>query len=358
MPVTKVIVLYGGISTEHEVSVHSAQTVCRILAGQPEKYTVYPVFISRQGYWFLQKSCQLQTPQDIPVTPVLNSRETLRALDGSFSVRADVVFPVLHGTNCEDGTIQGFLETLRVPYVGCSVLTSAIGMDKELTKQLAQKVGAPIVDYRKISVFAPYDKQELEQWALMQGLPLFVKPVRLGSSVGVRKITDLAQLHEAITYALKFDTDVLVEKGIDHAREIFCAVYGDSEHLSVSACGELSQSSGEFFDYNAKYVVEGGCNMYIPAHIPAQTAENMRRDTEKIFRILQGCGLSRVDFLLDAQGNYYFSEINTLPGMSETSLFPQLFEASGKKYPQILDELIALAKKANARKKSLSVSCL
>lgn len=358
MATTKVLVLYGGISTEHEVSVHSAQTVCRILAAQPEKYTVYPVFISRQGYWFLQKSCQMQTPQDIPVTPVLCEGETLRALDGSFSIQADVVFPVLHGTNCEDGTMQGFLETLRVPYVGCSVLTSAIGMDKELSKQLAQKAGVPIVDYQKISAFKPYDKAQLEQWSLAQGLPLFVKPVRLGSSVGVRKITDITQLHEAISYALQFDTDVLVEKGIDHAREIFCAVYGDLENLSVSACGELSQNSGEFFDYNAKYIVEGGCNMYIPAPISVQMTENMRRDSEKIFRALQGCGLARVDFLVDANGNYFFSEINTIPGLSETSLFPQLFEASRKNYAQILDELILLAQKVDKRKKALSVSCL
>ena len=357
MSALKVIVLYGGISTEHEVSVHSAQTVCRILAEQPEKYTVYPVFISKQGYWFLQTSCQLQTPQDIPVTPVLCNGETIRALDGSFSVKADEIFPVLHGTNCEDGTMQGFLETLRVAYVGCSVLTSAIGMDKELTKQLAQKVGVPVVDYQKISVCKPYDKEQLEAWALEQGLPLFVKPVRLGSSVGVRKITDLSQLHEAIAYALTFDTDVLVEKGIDHAREIFCAVYGSADRLSVSACGELSQNSGEFFDYNAKYVVAGGCNMYIPAHIPVSMAENMQRDTAKIFNVLQGCGLARVDFLLDEKGSYYFSEINTLPGMSETSLFPQLFEASGKNYTQILDELILLAQKVDERKKSLSVSC-
>lgn len=357
MSATKIIVLYGGISTEHEVSVHSAQTVCHILSSQPQKYTVYPIFISKQGYWFLQKNCGPQTPQDIAVTPVLVAGETFRSLDGKLSVQADAVFPVLHGTNGEDGRLQGFLETLQIPYVGCGVLASAIGMDKELTKRLAQEAGVPVVPYQKISSLS-YDKQQLENWAQAQGYPLFVKPVRLGSSVGIRKITNAPELHAAITFAFEFDNDVLVEKGIDHAREIFCGVYGDGENLKTSACGELSQSSGEFFDYNAKYVVAGGCNMYIPADIPSQTAEKMRRDTAAVFKALQGSGLARADFLMDKQGNYYFSEINTLPGLSETSLFPQLFQACGEDYSQLLDGLIAIARQTYARKKALTVSRL
>lgn len=357
MPATKVIVLYGGVSTEHEVSVHSAQTVCRILSSQPQKYTVYPVFISKQGYWFLQKSCGLQTEQDIPVTPVLLPGETFRSLDGKLSVHADVVFPVLHGTNGEDGTLQGFLETLQIPYVGCGVLASATGMDKELTKHLAQAAGVPVVPYQKISSLA-YDKKQLENWAQQQGYPLFVKPVRLGSSVGIRKVAGVQDLHAAIEFAFQFDNDVLVEKGIDHARELFCGVYGVGENIKISACGELSQSSGEFFDYNAKYVVAGGCNMNIPADIPSETAEKMRKDTATIFKALQGSGLARADFLMDKQGRYYFSEINTLPGMSETSLFPQLFQACGEDYPQLLDGLISIAQQVFVRKRALTVSRL
>lgn len=357
MPATKVIVLYGGISTEHEVSVHSAQTVCRILSSQPQKYTVYPVFISKQGYWFLQKSCGLQTSQDIPVTPVLLPGETFRSLDGKLSVRADVVFPVLHGSNGEDGTLQGFLEILQIPYVGCGVLASATGMDKELTKRLAQAAGVPVVPYQKISSLT-YNKKQLENWAQQQGYPLFVKPVRLGSSVGIRKVINAQELHAAIEFAFEFDKDVLVEKGIDHAREIFCGVYGVADTVKTSACGELSQSSGEFFDYNAKYIVAGGCNMYIPAEIPAQVSQSMRCDTAAVFKALQGSGLARADFLMDKQGRYYFSEINTLPGLSETSLFPQLFQASGEDYSQLLDGLIAIAQQVYARKKALTVSRL
>ena len=358
MPVMKVIVLYGGISTEHEVSVHSAQTVCRTLASQPEKYTVYPVFISKTGRWFLQQKCGPQTPQDIAITPVLEDGVTFRSLQGNVAVRADVVFPVLHGTNGEDGVMQGFLETLQIPYVGCNVLASAIGMDKELSKRMAQATGVPIVAYRKITKEAPYDEVQLLQWAQRQGYPLFVKPVRLGSSVGVRKVTSPKELPQAIAFALQFDTAVLVEKGIEAAREIFCAVYGDAQKSYVSQPGELCQNNSEFFDYNTKYLVTGGCDMHIPADVPAPVAQAMQRDTELIFKALQTSGLARVDFLMDRQGNYFFSEINTIPGLSETSLFPQLFEAGDHAYSLILDRLIDLALQTYKNKKSLTVSRL
>lgn len=355
MPLTKVIVLYGGKSTEHEVSVHSAQTVCRLLSSQTDKYQVYPIFISKQGYWFLQETCGAQTEQDVPVTPVLRPDVLVQALDGSFTITADVVFPVVHGTNCEDGTLQGFLETLNVPYVGCGVLTSALGMDKELTKLLAHQAGIATVPYKKVSRGVAYDKAALAKW-VQDRLPVFVKPVRLGSSVGVTRVTRLEELEPALEAALQFDTDALVEQGIDHAREIFCGVYGDTQTVHTSACGELRTVAGEFFDYNAKYVVAGGCETQVPAHIPAETEKAMRRDSEKLFRALQGCGLARVDFLMDKDGQYYMSEINTLPGMSETSLFPQLFEASGRNYVAILDELIVLARQVHARKAALVIS--
>ena len=347
------LVLYGGKSTEHEVSVHSAQTVCRLLGKQTQAYQVYPVFIDKKGYWWLQKTCGPQTPQDQPITPVLKEGVTLQSLDGSWQLKADVFFPVLHGTNCEDGTMQGFLETLDVPYVGCQVLASAMGMDKEITKLVAREHGVAVLPYRTIHRDEAYDKKELEAWVKSQGFPVFVKPVRLGSSVGVRKVKTLSELHEAIAFALQFDTDAMVEKGVDHAREIFCALYGSGAELKSSACGELRTVAGEFFDYNAKYLVTGGCETNVPADIPPQTAAQMRKDSEIVFRALRASGLARADFLMDASGNYYFSEINTLPGMSETSLFPQLFEASGENYEEILKGLIEQALRAHAQKKAL-----
>ena len=355
MQPTKVIILYGGKSTEHEVSVHSAQTVCRLLGAQPDKYQIYPVFISKQGYWFLQQACSEQTPQDVPVTPVLCPDGILQALDGSFTIQADVVFPVVHGTNCEDGTLQGFLETLNIPYVGCGVLTSAVGMDKELTKLLAHEAGIAVVPYQKVSRGVAYDKEALSKWVQAR-LPVFVKPVRLGSSVGVTRVTHVEQLQSAIDSALQFDTDALIEQGVDHAREIFCAVYGDGRTVKTSACGELRTIAGEFFDYNAKYIVAGGCETQVPAYIPVRTAEAMRQDAERLFKAVQGYGLARVDFLMDKDGQYYMSEINTLPGMSETSLFPQLFEASGENYADILDRLIQIAKEVHSRKAALVTS--
>jgi len=234
-------------------------------------------------------------------------------------------------------------------------LTSALGRDKEITKLMAREAGLPIVPYQKVSSQTPYDRPALQAW-VKQHLPVFVKPVRLGSSVGVTKVTQLDQLEEAIKQALTFDTEALIEKGIVPAREVFCAVFGDGTNVHTSACGELRNVSGEFFDYNAKYVVAGGCETQVPAQIPAQTQAAMQRDTATLFKVLQGHGLARVDYLLAKDGQYYMSEINTIPGMSETSLFPQLFEASGHNYVHILDELINIARQVYTRKQRLSIS--
>ena len=356
MPRLQVAVLYGGKSTEHEVSIHSAQTVCCLLSQRGERYQIYPVFIDKQGYWFLQKACGARQADDMPITPVVTPQVNLQALNGSWQTHIDVVFPVLHGTNCEDGTMQGFLETLDVPYVGCGVLASAIGMDKVVTKLLAQGAGVPVLPFFSVHKDVPYDEEKLKTWVQRQGFPVFVKPVRLGSSVGVRKVKTPDELKPAIDFALSFDSDVMIEKGVDHAREIFCALYGEGTTVKSSACGELRTLAGEFFDYNAKYLVEGGCETNVPADIPSATAEKMRADSVAVFRALNGSGLARADFLMDASGAYYFSEINTMPGMSETSLFPQLFEACGESYPQILDGLIEQAIAVHQRKKALSLN--
>ncbi len=169
----------------------------------------------------------------------------------------------------------------------------------------------------------------------------------------MRKVKQLSELHEAIAFALQFDTDAMIEKGVDHAREIFCALYGEGPRVKSSACGELRSVAGEFFDYNAKYVVVGGCETNVPADLPASTAKQMRKDSETVFRALRGRGLARADFLMGADGKYYFSEINTLPGMSETSLFPQLFEACGENYETLLEGLIDQALACYAQKKTL-----
>ena len=352
----KVVILYGGKSTEHEVSVHSAQTVCDLLQAQPDRYEVYPVFIDKQGYWFLQKSCREKTASDKPISPVITPQAHLQALDGSWQLKADVFFPVLHGTNCEDGTMQGFLETLDVPYVGCGVLASALGMNKLIAKQLARDGGVSVLPCQTVRRGEACQWDALNAWVEKQGFPVFVKPVSLGSSVGVRKVKTPAELKPAVEFALQFDDEVMIEKGVERAREIFCALYGEGSSVKSSACGELRTVEGEFFDYNAKYVVAGGCETKVPADIAPQTAAQMRRDSEIIFRALHGSGLARADFLMDSNGNYYFSEINTLPGMSQTSLYPQLFEACGESYPRLLDGLLEQAQAVWERKKKISLS--
>lgn len=356
MSVLKVGVLYGGKSTEHEVSVHSAQTVCRILAQQPAKYRVYPIFISRGGEWFLQSSCGEQTPEDISITPVVLPQANLLGVDGKFKEKIDVFFPVLHGTNGEDGVLQGLLESLDAAYVGCGVLASAMGMDKEVAKLAASSLGVPTLPHRKITRGEEYNRAELEEWVQGQGYPVFVKPVSLGSSVGVSKVNEVRQLHTAVEKALSFDGCVMVEKGVDHAREIFCALYGDQTQVQASACGELKTLSHEFFDYESKYLIQGGCETRVPADIPAQMQDDMKKNARLVFKALRANGLARVDFLLGKDGKYYFSEINTLPGMSETSLFPQLFEASGVSYREILEGLIQNAQQVHRQKAQLALN--
>lgn len=351
-----VVVLYGGKSTEHEVSVHSAQTVCKILNDKNEKYNIYPVFIDKSGNWFLQQKCGFATATDTAITPVIKPTENFISFDGSWKLKADVIFPVLHGTNCEDGTMQGFFETLDCAYVGCGVLASALGMDKDMAKLVASKQGVSVLPCQIVSKERSYDKDALKKWAEQIGLPVFVKPVRLGSSIGVRKVNSLNELDDAVNFALQFDTDVMIEKGVDHAREIFCALYKSGITVKSSLCGELKALNSDFFDYETKYLVTGGCETRVPAAISKELQDAMRADSEKIFIAMQGNGLARVDFLMDKEGNYYFSEINTLPGMSDTSLYPQLFEASGEVYSDMLDGLIAQAMDTYAIKKKLNLT--
>ncbi|WP_458402285.1 D-alanine--D-alanine ligase family protein [Candidatus Avelusimicrobium sp.] len=348
----QVAVLYGGKSTEHEVSVHSAQSVCQALVACG-KYDVKHIFIDKKGFWFLQQTCREATAEDVAVTPVLDKQGTLWVASTGEFMRPDVFFPVLHGLNGEDGTLQGLLECLDVPYVGCGVLASAMGMDKEVSKIAALQKGVDTLPYYKLSRTQAYDKQALQGWAAETGYPVFVKPVRLGSSVGVSKVKSVHQLHEAVDFAFRFDSDVLVEKGLESPREIFCALLGSAENLQVSECGELKSLQSEFFDYQAKYITAGGCETRVPADIALPVREQIRQASAQVFKALRCSGLARADFLVDKNGKAWFSEINTLPGMSDTSLFPQLFAAAGVAYADILDRLIALAVQTWQEKQTL-----
>lgn len=344
-------IIYGGKSTEHEVSVHSAAYVCDILG---QKYKIIKIFISREGKWFVQEKCGPLQPEDREVSPVICKDYNLYTLDGQ-TYKADVFFPVLHGAMGEDGTMQGLFEILGVPYVGCGVLTSALGMDKELCKLLASFYGVKIAPYIKLEKDDNYDLPYLQAAVGGLGYPVFVKPVSLGSSVGVTRVDAPEDLKPAIDKAFKYQGSILIEKGVDKAREVFCAVVGSGKNIHTSLCGELKAVNSAFFDYKAKYEDPHGCDMKIPADIPQETQDKMRKASAVVFKVLRGCGLARMDFLLGSDGKFYFSEINTLPGMSATSLFPQLWQASGKKYEDILDSLIKSAFDRKRENESYSI---
>ena len=352
----KVAVIYGGKSTEHEVSVHSAKDVCQILEENTAKYEVLKIFISKEGLWYLQKQCSEQiSAQDKCVSPFISEEANLAVFDGE-KIKVDVFFPVLHGAMGEDGTMQGLFEILNTAYVGCGVLTSAMAMNKEISKLMASFYGIPIVPYIKLKKTDKYDLSLLEQAVKQLGYPLFIKPVSLGSSIGVSRVEEACQLEKSLKQAFKYDDTLLIEKGIDKAREVFCAVIGDYQgQVHTSLCGELKTANNKFFDYEAKYNISGGCDMYIPAALDKTLQDKLRQASHEIFKALQGNGLARVDFLISQEGKFYFSEVNTLPGMSLTSLFPQLFNASGKEYPAVLDTLINSALERKTKKDSLSI---
>ena len=339
MKALTIAILYGGKSTEHEVSVHSAGDVCLELQ---KKHKILPIFISKKGQWFLQKACGFKTKNDIEISPLINGN--LIDKNGK-KYKADLFFPVLHGTFGEDGCMQGLFETLGVKYAGCKVLASALAMSKELSKILAIKAGIPVLPWFSLNKNEKLNKQEIFKKAKKLGYPIFVKPNSLGSSVGITKVKKQSELLPAVKKAFSFENHILVEKGLDDAREVFCAVFEDKPgNFKASACGELVKSDSEFFDYETKYHNPHGCDMNIPAKLPKSLQKKLQEYTKKFFIALGGNGLSRIDFLISKDGKKaYFSEINTMPGLSKTSLFPNLLKEEGIPYAKQLDILINTA---------------
>ena len=356
----RVGLVFGGRSGEHEVSLASAQSVMANL--DSNKYEVVPIAITRSGSWLLgTASAQLNSPasHDQTSADVAPAQETTSVtLTGDPNVRRlipinsgetlhdngalDVILPVLHGTYGEDGALQGLLEMADVPYVGCGVLGSALGMDKEKMKMIFQTIGLPIVDY------LVYRRNEwerspgsiLDSIEARLGYPCFVKPVNLGSSVGINKAHNREELDHALRMAAEYDRKIIIEHGIE-CRELECAVLGNDEPLA-SVVGEVI-ASNEFYDYKAKYL-DNKSQVIIPAGIPQAIAEEVRRQSIQAFLALDLSGLSRVDFFLEkSSGQVYINEVNTLPGFTQISMYPKLWEASGIPYAELLDRLIELA---------------
>jgi D-alanine-D-alanine ligase len=319
-----VAVIYGGRSGEHEVSIRSAESVMNAL--DREKFHVVTYFIAKDGRWH---------PKPILPEPAGNSG-------------IDVVFPVLHGTFGEDGTVQGLLELADLPYVGPGVLASAAAMDKEVAKRLCLQSGIPVVEY--VAVRGEPDLDEIEA---KLPYPLFVKPANLGSSVGISKARDRAQLVEALAKAAQFDQKVIVERTVV-GQELECSVMGNGEPVAATPCEILP--SREFYDYEDKYVLNQTA-FHLPARLDAARLEEVRRQAVACYQAL-GCeGMARVDFLLDsASGVLYVNEVNTIPGFTSISMYPKMWEHAGVPYPQLLERLIDLAIDRHRARRSLKFS--
>ncbi|HZR44408.1 MAG TPA: D-alanine--D-alanine ligase family protein [Ktedonobacteraceae bacterium] len=352
-------IIFGGRSGEHEVSLASANSVIANL--DPNKYDVVPIGITKAGTWLLgvEPAKLLASGQDVQQTTDDPAQQTTSVtLTADPSVRRliplqsseqlgdngalDVIFPVLHGTYGEDGALQGLLEMANVPYIGCGVLGSALGMDKEKMKMIFKTIGLPVGD------FLVYRRRqwEREPEAVMDtieqrlGYPCFVKPVNLGSSVGVNKAHNRTELEHDLRIAAEYDTKIIIERNIN-CRELECAILGNDEPLA-SVVGEIIPSN-EFYDYNAKYV-DNKSQTIIPANIPQATAEEVRRQAIQAFLALDLSGLARIDFFLEKEtGKIYINEVNTLPGFTQISMYSKLWEASGLPYSELLDRLIELA---------------
>ncbi len=345
----RVGVLFGGRSGEHEVSLTSAASVIESL--DRAKYEVVPIGITREGRWFLG-SASLQPLAEVfkkgtPVIPSVDpSGPKFIARDGRPGAKrlpdVDVIFPVLHGTFGEDGTVQGLLELAGIPYVGAGVLGSAVGMDKDVMKRLFRDAGLPVVEW--VVILRGQWEEEWEPLGRLietvLGYPVFIKPANLGSSVGISKVHNRRELGPAMELAASYDRKIIVEKGLD-AREIECSVLGN-DRPEASVPGEIVPVN-EFYDYEAKYVKEGS-ELVIPAKLGRADTRRVRQMALQAFRAVDCAGMARVDFLLDRpSGRLYVNEVNTIPGFTPISMYPKLWEASGLAYPALLDRLIELA---------------
>lgn len=369
----RVAVLFGGRSAEHEISLLSARFVVEAL--DRDRFEPVLIGIDKAGRWLLQEEALLlgaardprlarlnQAMPDVALAahPEPSGGATL-AITGGAPSGVDVVFPVLHGPMGEDGCVQGLLELAGVPYVGSGVLGSAVGMDKDVMKRLLREAGLPMVPHETIRR-AAWDRDRagwIERAAQLAGpgdLPIFVKPANLGSSVGVRRVTDRAGLEAAIDHAFEFDLKVVCEQGVPGAREIECAVLGDDDPIA-SIPGEIAVDHADgFYSYAAKYIDEQGATTRIPADLsPAQVGE-VQRLALRTFAALEGAGLGRVDFFLSSSGELYVNEINTLPGFTAISMYPKLWEASGIPARELVDRLIRLALERGARRRRLRAS--
>lgn len=348
----RVALLFGGRSAEHEVSLVTARNVFEAL--DKNKYEVVLVGIDKKGIWHLTSPDQLRLAShtvatailpafstSVHVTPYLQEKALISNNPQQEIGQIDVVFPLLHGPYGEDGTIQGLLKLMNIPFVGADVLGSAVGMDKDVMKRLFRDAGLPIVPFM---TFYRHQKSEISFDKVKEhlGLPFFVKPANLGSSIGVAKVSTEEEFMPAIIQAFSYDKKILIEQGVE-VREIECSVLGNEAKIA-SVPGEIIPTH-EFYDYNAKYIDEKGARLEIPANLTKLQVEKIQELAIQACNVLCIDGMARVDFFLDKKtDDIYINEVNTIPGFTSISMYPKLWEASGIGYPELIDRLLTLAR--------------
>jgi len=353
---TKIGLLYGGKSAEHEVSMQTAMAVIKAL--DLEKFEIHPIYITKEGSW--NKGPQLSEPVENVKELAFSGEEALSPAvlapaifqsgdqqDSSF----DVIFPLLHGPNGEDGTVQGLLELLNLPYVGNGVLSSSAGMDKVIMKNIFSHAGLPQVKYNWF-IRSEWENEKENAYQKVEselGYPCFVKPANLGSSVGISKCTNRAELEQAFAEAFQYDRKIIIEEGVQ-AREIEVGVLGnDAPECSVP--GEIVPKK-DFYDYKAKYQ-DGNTALIIPAEISDKEYCELKEMAITAFKSLDCSGLVRADFFLSREGKWYINEVNTMPGFTPFSMFPLLWKHTGVDYPQLIERLVQLAIEKHAEKQQI-----
>lgn len=333
----KIFIIYGGKSAEHDISVISAYHIMQEI--YYEYYQVQPIFITVDGEW--TKGSLIERKEDIPTLAELRNSSDTPFNFQELQEKNSVAFPILHGPNGEDGTVQGLFEVLNIPYVGAGVLASSAGMDKIVSKILFQEAGIPIVPYE---VVTPSD-WNVEQEEVLKKIteklpyPIYVKPANLGSSVGISEVHDEEELKAAIELAFSYDHRVLIEEGIT-GTEVEVAVLGN-EDVHTSVVGALIKDV-QFYDYESKYI-DTTVELEIPADLPKDISNTLRKYAAKAFMAIDGSGLSRVDFFVTEDYQIYINEINTFPGFTPISMYPKLWEETGLAYGDLIEELIQLA---------------
>lgn len=363
----RVGLIFGGRSGEHEISFLSASSIIKAI--NKDKYSVVPIGITKEGRWISPQDSELALQSgkiegkstvillnDSSGNALIRIDNNQRLEKSSNLEKVDIIFPILHGPYGEDGTIQGLLELANIPYVGSGVAASAISMDKDFMKTIFQQRGLPILKWVTIKR-KEWQKDKEKVLSLIQnnfGYPLFVKPANMGSSVGITKVHQKEELEKAIDLASSYDSKILIEEGIEEAREIECGVLGNDEP-QASVVGEV-KPAGEFYDYNSKYIDEG-TQLIVPAELSDDLSKKVQEIALRAFKAVDAVGMARVDFFISKKTNeIYLNEINTIPGFTSVSMYPRLWVASGLPYSELIDRLIQLALERHQDKNQNKIS--